>query len=179
MKALLTLFLAIALWAAATLSTPAQPHSVETIREWIMACNKKVGVSRADRYARLIQQNSKKHGVDPALAVALISVESDFNPRTVSHAGAVGLTQVMPFRKRLAHWQVSRGGLMRPEVNIDKGLGLYAGYKKAARGNSVQALNMYVGHGKMKAHSRYSKRVTRRADYLRDGRYERIGKEIK
>ena len=37
-----------------------------------------------------------QHGVDPGLFLALIQHESNWNPTAVSHAGAIGLTQLMP-----------------------------------------------------------------------------------
>jgi hypothetical protein len=46
--------------------------------------------------ARSIQEASEKHGFDPALVLAIIEVESRFNHRAVSPAGARGLMQVQP-----------------------------------------------------------------------------------
>jgi soluble lytic murein transglycosylase-like protein len=40
-------------------------------------------------------------GIDPAMAFGLVKTESTFDPRAVSHVGALGLTQVMP---RTARW---------------------------------------------------------------------------
>ena len=50
----------------------------------------------ADRYDDLITEASKKHGVSFSLLKALIKIESDFNPRAISSAGAIGLMQIMP-----------------------------------------------------------------------------------
>jgi soluble lytic murein transglycosylase-like protein len=49
-----------------------------------------------DRYDNLITEASKKHGVSFSLLKALIKIESDFNPRAISSAGAKGLMQIMP-----------------------------------------------------------------------------------
>ena len=43
-----------------------------------------------------VHKSAVAHRVPPALAVAVASIESDFRPWAVSHAGAVGAMQVKP-----------------------------------------------------------------------------------
>lgn len=47
-------------------------------------------------YDPVIQQVSLRHGLDSALLHAVVSVESGYDPRAVSRAGAQGLMQLMP-----------------------------------------------------------------------------------
>ncbi len=47
-------------------------------------------------FDNIIHHASTLFEIDPALIKAIIKVESDFNPRAVSHAGAKGLMQLMP-----------------------------------------------------------------------------------
>lgn len=47
-------------------------------------------------YDDLIHEAAAAHGLEFALIKAMIRAESAFNPRAVSHAGAMGLMQIMP-----------------------------------------------------------------------------------
>ena len=49
-----------------------------------------------DRYDHLIFRAAKEQGLSFSLLKALIKVESDFNHKAVSRAGALGLMQIMP-----------------------------------------------------------------------------------
>ncbi len=64
---------------------------------------------------------SLREGLDPDLGFRLIRLESDFNARAVSHAGAVGLLQVMPQTARQLEKTVSREQLFNPATNLRVG----------------------------------------------------------
>lgn len=44
----------------------------------------------------MIAEVAKQHGVEKALVQAVVAAESNYNAHAVSHAGAVGLMQIMP-----------------------------------------------------------------------------------
>ena len=74
----------------------------------------------------------------PGLVMAVIDVESRFNRWAVSHAGAVGLMQVMPF------WPdelgMKRHQLVRTPENIKMGCAILRHYLKREKSNVVKAL---------------------------------------
>lgn len=62
--------------------------------------NKRLGKDDVDAIAVSILYFAQRHRVDPRLIVALIIAESDFDPNSTSHKGAMGLGQVMPDEAR-------------------------------------------------------------------------------
>jgi soluble lytic murein transglycosylase-like protein len=73
---------------------------------------------RKSRYDETIEKYAQKYRVDATLIRAVIQVESDFNPATVSRKGARGLMQLMPgTAKRYGVKQVHD-----PEDNIRGGV---------------------------------------------------------
>lgn len=64
---------------------------------------------------------SRRHGVPPSLALAVAHVESTFRPHVVSHAGAVGVMQIMPATAR-GEFGVSRQKLFDAKTNITLGV---------------------------------------------------------
>jgi len=57
--------------------------------------------SRPRAYAAEVEKTAKAFGLDPNLLFAVMRVESIYNRRIVSHAGAIGLMQIMPRTGRL------------------------------------------------------------------------------
>lgn len=55
-------------------------------------------LSKPERSAlyRLIDTAAQEYRVDPALIRAVVKAESDYNPKAISSAGALGLMQLMP-----------------------------------------------------------------------------------
>lgn len=73
---------------------------------------------RARRYMPAILQYSEKHDVDARLIKAMITVESCFDARAVSRAGAGGLMQLMPATAR--HYRVL--DRFNPDENLRGGI---------------------------------------------------------
>lgn len=70
-------------------------------------------------YSELIDRIAKEYGVSPALAAAVIKVESGFKPKAISDRGARGLMQLLP---STAHKVGLRENIYDPEHNIRGGV---------------------------------------------------------
>lgn len=64
---------------------------------------------------------AQSEGVDPNLAFRLVRVESGFNPKAHSRAGALGLTQVLPSTARLYEPGLASSQLFDPSTNLRMG----------------------------------------------------------
>ncbi len=104
---------------------PAQA-SPALIRDMISARLAEEGVPRPRRVGETLVATARKHDLDPLLIVALIEVESGYQSRARSAAGALGLLQVRPATakevaaERGLAWRGS-AQLLEPETNVRLG----------------------------------------------------------
>lgn len=99
-------------------------------------------------YHSLIVKYSTQAGLDPFLVAALIRQESEFNPKALSVAKAVGLMQIMPaVGRELARKVPVRGfrtsQLMSPETNIRLGTFYFRRLLDSCAGKVEDALAAY------------------------------------
>ncbi len=65
-------------------------------KQVIARFNPRLSDAQRDQFTEAILRFSAAHGVDARLIVAIIAVESSFDPNSTSHSGAMGLGQLMP-----------------------------------------------------------------------------------
>jgi len=127
-------------------SDAAKEHQLANIRTAIEL--QQTGMSQAsrDRLAENIATTSGKHLLDPLLVIAVILVESRFDHKAVSSAGAQGLMQVQP---SVVTALAERGKMLPstknikdPRVNVELGVS-YLAYLKEMFGDWKLALTAY------------------------------------
>jgi soluble lytic murein transglycosylase-like protein len=88
----------------------------------------------------------KRYGVDPLLVVAIMAVESGYNPIAESFAGAKGLMQIIP-KYHLEKFEAFGGeqSVFDPRVNILVGARILREYLLMHSGDLLTALQTYAG----------------------------------
>ena len=98
------------------------------------------------QYAR---QMAQKYGIDPELFVRQIQMESGFNPRAKSSAGAVGIAQFMPSTAKGMGFTAG----VNPLRDLEMAAKLMAGHLKNNNGRYDLALAAYnAGQGNVNKH---------------------------
>lgn len=79
----------------------ASKSEVDVLFLKILVTKPSIDLGLARTIAQSVHRYSEEYQQDPNLVLAIIAVESDFNPRAVSNKGAQGLMQVMPQWKKI------------------------------------------------------------------------------
>lgn len=112
------------------------------------------------------QREGRTHGVDPILILAVITVESGFNPFSESVLGAQGLMQIIPrFHSDKISSEKGDAALFEPTENIRVGTLILKEYIRSS-GSVDAALQQYAG-ASTDPEMNYSNRVLLEAERLR------------
>ncbi len=143
-----------ALAAAVADSAPPRPgfDAIEdrlAYLRWLGATSDKLKRRKSEHLARVefletLWYESKRAGLEPALVLGLIQVESGFRKYAISSAGARGYMQVMPFWARTIG-QGDAGQLFHMQTNLRFGCIILRHYLDIEKGDLFMALGRYNG----------------------------------
>lgn len=93
--------------------------------------------------ATLIYDEALAAGLSPGLAFEIVRIESQFNPKAVSRAGALGLTQIMPATAAFYDSARSVEALLDPRTNVRVGFRFFRDLLERFSGDLRMALLAY------------------------------------
>ncbi|HEY6877100.1 MAG TPA: lytic transglycosylase domain-containing protein [Polyangiales bacterium] len=112
------------------------------------------GVAYAEQnahpYAAEIAQAARRYGLDPDLLFAVMRVESVYQRRIISHAGAIGLMQIMPrtgrlIADKLGLRDMTTTDLLDPRTNIELSAWYFSSLLQRMEGRLPLAIAGYNG----------------------------------
>jgi soluble lytic murein transglycosylase len=112
------------------------------------------GVAYAEQnahpYAVEVGQAARRYGLDPDLLFAVMRVESVYQRRIISHAGAIGLMQIMPrtgrlIADKLGLRDMTATDLLEPRTNIELSAWYFASLLNRMEGRLPLAIASYNG----------------------------------
>ncbi len=143
-----------ALSAAIASAAPPKPEFADQgarlgFLRWLGAMSERLKRFKSEAHTRIefletLSYESRRAGLEPALVLGLIQVESGFRKYAISSAGARGYMQVMPFWARLiGDGEPAR--LFHMQTNLRFGCVILRHYLDIERGDLFMALGRYNG----------------------------------
>jgi soluble lytic murein transglycosylase-like protein len=116
---------------------------------WLGAMGEKLKPKKVEwqvrkEFLQTVWYESKRSGLDVALVLGLIQVESNFRKYAVSIVGARGYMQVMPFWTRVIG-DGDAGKLFHMQTNLRFGCVILRHYLEREKGDMFMALGRYNG----------------------------------
>jgi soluble lytic murein transglycosylase-like protein len=110
-------------------------------------------ITDKSRIHNLVGKHARAAGVPVKLALAVVQVESNFNPRARGQAGEVGLMQIRPATARAIGYKGTIDALYNPDTNLAWGMKYLAEARRRGGGTVCGTILKYnAGH--------YAKRMT-------------------
>lgn len=100
-------------------------------------------LGQGENWAELAADAGARYGVDPAVILSVIQVESSGNPAATGAAGEIGLMQVMPATAQLVRPGITPAELRDPATNVDVGARYLADQLARYGGDLERALSAY------------------------------------
>lgn len=136
---------------------PALSEEMQRVRDWV-ARRYRVSTTVLEPVLAQAEDSAKEIGVDPLLIVAMMAIESSFNPFAESHMGAQGLMQVIPrFHMDKIGEDAAADALFDPLLNVHVGTLVLA--EGLQRFGSLQGALQYYGGARNDPNAAYSKKV--------------------
>lgn len=127
------------------------------VRDWI-AGRYRVSATGIEPALAAAEEAGARIGIDPLLIVAIMAVESSFNPRAVSNMGAQGLMQVIPkYHQDKIGSRRGRNALFDPEFNVHVGTQVL--HEGMRRYGSLQRALQYYNGSLTDPQARYTRKV--------------------
>lgn len=147
----------LAMFDPGALEQGALSQQMQRVCEWVAKRYRVSGDELAPVLAEA-ESSARSAGLDPLLIVAMMAVESSFNPLAESKMGARGLMQVIP------RWHMDKIGegahedvLFDPVVNVQVGTQVLV--EGLQRYGSLQAALQYYNGARSDPEARYTKKV--------------------
>ncbi len=132
----------------------------------VVARRYRIAHGSARDVVRIAYREGKRHGVDPLLILAVVAVESRFNPIAESEQGAVGLMQIVPRFHKDKFAASGEAAMLQPHVNIAVGARIL---KDSIRRGGTETAGLQLYNGAVDDETRaYANRVLAERRRLED-----------